>query len=254
MKNKYVTIVFRVKEKDMINFAVVDDNKLHRKKISNIIISSMMNNKIDFKIHEFDDYNNELLDFVKNDKQDSIYLLDIELPSGDGVDVARKIRNIQNNWISPIIIITAHTSLSYEIYRQRLQILDFIGKCEDIDKNLSENIDLCLKMLNKERVYRYTYKKVEYTISLNQIDYIQRDGRQTKIVTHDNEYYQNISINEIKELLPSYFVSSAKGVLLNIKNVEKIDWSTYKVYFKDKRSEFLVSRTHKKELDSYDYV
>lgn len=238
----------------MINFAVVDDNKLHRKKINNIIISKMMNNQIDFKIHEFDDCNDRLLKYVKDDKQDTIYLLDIELPSGDGVDVARKIRNIQNNWISPIIIITAHTSLSYEIYRQRLQILDFIGKCEDIDTNLSENIDLCLKMLNKERVYRYTYKNVDYTINLNQIDYIQRDGRQTKIVTDRKEYFQNISINEIKKFLPSHFVSSAKGVLINLKNVEKIDWSKYKVFFKDRRSDFLVSRTHKKELESYDYI
>lgn len=238
----------------MINFVVVDDNKLHRKKINNIIVSKMMNNQIDFKIHEFDDCDDTLLKYVKEDKQDTIYLLDIELPNGDGVDVARKIRNIQNNWISPIIIITAHTSLSYEIYRQRLQILDFIGKCEDIDTNLSENIDLCLKMLNKERVYRYTYKNVDYTINLNQIDYIQRDGRQTKIVTEKKEYFQNISINEIKKLLPSNFVSSAKGVLINLKNVEKIDWSKYKVYFKDRKNDFLVSRTHKKELESYDYI
>ena len=235
----------------MINFAVVDDNKLHRKKINNIIITNMMKNQIDFKIDEFDDCDSKLLKYVKDDKQDTIYILDIELPSGDGVDVARKIRNIQNNWISPIIIITAHTSLGYEVYRQRLQILDFIGKCEDIDTNLSENINLCLRMLSKERVYRYKYKSIEYTINLNQIDYIQRDGRQTKIVTTDNEYYQNISINEIKKSLPSHFVSSAKGVLINLKNVERIDWSKYKVFFKDRKNDFLVSRTHKKELENY---
>ena len=237
----------------MINFAVVDDNKLHRKKINNIIITNMMKNQIDFKIDEFDDCDSKLLKYVKDDKQDTIYILDIELPSGDGVDVARKIRNIQNNWISPIIIITAHTSLGYEVYRQRLQILDFIGKCEDIDTNLSENIDLCLRMLSKERVYRYKYKNIEYTIHLNQINYIQRDGRQSKIVTNNNEYYQNISINEIKKSLPSHFVSSAKGVIINLRNVEKIDWANYKVFFKDKKSAFLVSRTHKKELESYEY-
>ena len=132
--------------------------------------------------------------------------------------------------------------------------MDFIGKCEDVDTNLSENIDLCLKMLSKERVYRYKYKSIEYTINLNQIDYIQRDGRQTKIVTTDNEYYQNISINEIKKSLPSHFVSSAKGVLINLKNVERIDWSKYKVFFKDRKNDFLVSRTHKKELENYEYI
>ena len=235
-----------------MNFAVVDDNKNQRKLLCNVILNKMMENKIDFKVYEFDDYNKELLDYIKNDKKDTIYILDLELPSGDGIDIARTIRNIYNNWISPIIIVTAHTSLYFEVYKQRLQVLDFIAKCDDVKNNLSENIDICIKMLNKERVYRYIYKGVEYAINLNQIDYIQRKGRQTIIVTDKKEYYQNISINEIKKILPSYFVLSNKGTLINLKNVEKINWNETIVYFKDGNHDYLVSKTHKKELSNYE--
>ena len=236
----------------MINFVVLDDNKLHRKKISKIVFSKMMENKIEFKIHEFCDYDKEVLNYIKHDKKDTIYILDLELPNGDGIEIARKIRNEVNNWISPIIIITAHTSLYYEVYKQRLQVLDFIGKCDNIEKNLSENIDICLKMLNKEKVYRYTYKGIEYTINLSSINYIRRDGRKTMIVTKDDIYYQNISISKIKEELPTYFLLSDKGTLLNMKNVNKIDWNDLYVYFKDNTKERLVSKTHKKELKNYE--
>ena len=238
----------------MLNFVVVDDNKLQRKSICNCILRKMMNNKIEFSVQEFSDYNKSLVNYISSNKNDNIYILDLELPSGDGIDIARIIRNKYNNWNSPIIIITAHTSLYYEVYKQRLQVLDFIGKCENVEKNLSENIDICLKMLNKEKVYRYTYKNVEYTINLNHINYIQRDGRKVKIVTCNGDYYQNISISEIRNLLPSYFMISAKGVLINMKNVSKIDWSTQLVHFNDQSKGFLVSRSHKKELDNYELV
>ena len=67
-----------------------------------------------------------------------------EVPTAEVDKTIELIRNELNNWTSPIIIITAHVSLYYDVYKQRLQILDFIGKCENIKKNLSENIDICL--------------------------------------------------------------------------------------------------------------
>ena len=208
----------------------------------------MMNNKIDFDIKEFSDYEKSLVKYIKNDKNRSIYILDLELPNGDGIEIARMIRDECNNWISPIIIITAHSSLYYEVYKQRLQVLDFIPKCSNIEKNLNENIDICLRMLNIDSVYRFIYKNIEYSINLMDINYIKRDGRGIRIITTDNEYFQNISVNNVKQILPSYFVLSTKGILINKKNVTKIDWNDLIVYFKDKSSGYLVSKTHKKEL------
>ena len=146
----------------MINFIVVDDNDKHRKKNVKFILDYMMKNNLDFDIHEYNDYSDKLISDIEKFGDSSIYVIDLELPSGDGLDIARTIRNEYNNWVSPIVIITCHTSLYYEVYKQRLQILDFIGKCEDIRNNLSKCIDICLKMLNKDKFYRYTYKSVDY--------------------------------------------------------------------------------------------
>lgn len=235
----------------MINFVVLDDNKIHRKNICDTIVKTMMSNQANFKINEFEDYSEKLLNYIKKDTHISVYILDLELPNGDGIDIARKIRNTYNNWNSPIIIITAHDSLYYEVYKQRLQILDFIPKFNSTEKSLSEDIEICLKMLSKEKVYKYVYKNIEYNIKINSINYIQRDGRRTKIVTKNKTYYQNITINEIKKFLPNYFVISAKGTLLNMKNVHEIDWNSMIVSFDDNSQDYLVTNSHKRELESY---
>ena len=237
----------------MINFIVVDDNNIHRKKVCKTITTHMMNNRLEFSIKEFCDYNKDLLNYIKSNRTDAAYFIDLELPNGDGIDIARKIRYDFDDWVSPIIIVTAHTSLYYEVYKQRLQLLDFVSKCDDAEKNIKENLDICLKMLNKDRAYRYIYNYVEYTIPFSKIDYIIKDGRRSKIVTSDNIYYQNISISNIKKMFPKYFLNSAKGTIINMKNVNKIDWNTLRVYFKDKNNDYLVTLSHKKELDAYEY-
>ena len=238
----------------MLNFIIVDDNRQQRKNISKVILKSMMSNKIDFKTLEFDDYNDELISQMNKNNNDKIYILDLELPSSDGIDIAREIRYKHNDWNSPIIIITVHTSLYYEVYKQRLQILDFIGKCDNINKLLSENIDVCLKMFNKEKSYRFTYKSVDYTINYNHIDYIQRVGRKVKIVTTHGDYFRNISINQIKDELPNNFLLSTKGIIINLKNVKKIDWQKYHVLFNDNTEGYFVSKSHRKEIESYELV
>ena len=43
-------------------------------------------------------------------------------------------------------------------------------------------------------------------------------------------------------------------MLINYKNVDKIDWNSNRVYFKDGISNYLVSRSHKKEITEYELV
>ena len=50
----------------MINFIIVEDNKIHRKKLKNVILNYMMKNKIEFDIIEFDRETEELNEFMKN--------------------------------------------------------------------------------------------------------------------------------------------------------------------------------------------
>jgi len=235
----------------MIDFVIVEDNLKHRDNIKEIVVSFMMSNKLEFNIITFDDLSKKLTNYIKTSSTEKIYFIDLELPSADGIDIARLIRYTANDWKSPIIIYTAHTDLAFEVYKQRLQILDFIGKEENDTKIIIEALNICLKMLNKFNVYRYTYKNIEYCISYDNINYVQREERRTAIVTKKKTYYQNISINMISKILPSGFIPSTKGTLLNMNNVKEIDWNECLVYFKDGSSDYVVSKSHKKEIGEY---
>ena len=235
----------------MINFVVVNSDKKQLKNTCDIIMKYMMYNQIDFHIDDFTDCNSKLLSHIKDKEEYLVYILNLELQSGNAVDLSRFIRNTNNDWISPIIFTNVPTNLYYELLNQRLQILDFIPKYELLEHSLQEDIEICLKILNKEKVYKFKYKNIEYNINVNSINYVQRDSRRTKIVTKKNIYHQIISINEIKKNLPNNFIMSAKGTLLNIRNVSKIDWKNMIVYFKDGTKDYVVTISHKKEIENY---
>ena len=55
----------------------------------------------------------------------------------------------------------------------------------------------------------------------------------------------------ISKILPSGFIPSTKGTLLNMNNVKEIDWNECLVYFKDGSSDYVVSKSHKKEIGEY---
>ena len=50
----------------MIDFIIVDDNKQHRTELNKLIVSEMMENKLEFMVNEFDDYSKKLLTYIKN--------------------------------------------------------------------------------------------------------------------------------------------------------------------------------------------
>lgn len=116
----------------MVNFVIIDDNIMHRKRVYNIICTYMMDNNVDFKIYEFNDIDDKINDYIDKNIKNSIYILDLELPSHDGIDVATRVRNKNNDWVSPIIILTAHGGAYYKSYKERLQLLDFVCKSEDL--------------------------------------------------------------------------------------------------------------------------
>ena len=233
----------------MINFVIVEDNNHYRKRVVDIIITYMMGNKVEFKISEFDDYNQKLSRCIQDKKYNNIYILDFELPNATAIDIAREIR--EDDWESPIIILTAYTSLALDSFKQRLQLLDFIGKQIDAEKNLIENLNICLKMFSKEEVYRYTYYNIEHSIPYKSILYLIRDGRRIEIKTIDKSYYQNVSINNIKKLLPKDFLYTTKGVIVNMKRVKEINWKNQTITFDNGLQKGILSKSHKKEIEAY---
>jgi len=236
----------------MINFVIVEDNKQHRERIFKTIVTYMMNNTNEFKIREFKDYDKSLIKYIKTHRYFNVYILDFELPSATAIDIAKEIR--EKDWESPIIILTAYTSLALDTFKQRLQILDFVGKQIESEKNIKELIGLCLKILKKEKTYHYRYYNVDHNIPINSILYAIRDGRRVSIITDDKIYYQNISIAKLKSLLTRDFIYCSKGIIINMKRVKELNWKENSVIFDNKLKKNILSKTRKKELEEYECI
>ncbi len=235
----------------MINFVVVEDQKLQRNNISDLIMKYMMKNKLEFDIIEFESETKKLKELIKNVEHNHIYILDFELPNSNAIEISRLIRGC--DWRSPIIIFTAHGGMAFETFKQRLQILDFVSKQYEAEKNLFELFDICLKQLNISSSFRFKSKGIDYNIPFEKIYYIYRDTceRKAVIVTGSSEYKINMSMNNVLKELDNRFRVSHKACIINIEKVEALVWKEGKIIFNNGFETFLLSKTHKKELEDY---
>lgn len=231
----------------MINFVIVEDNPLHMKTTKDIILNYMMKNNYEFDILEFPKINDKFNSIIDNDLN-YIYILDFELGNTNAIEVARKIR--QKDWISPIIVFTVNGGMAFETFKQRLQILDFVSKQFEAEKNLFELFDICFEQLKIRNTFKYRVGKVDYSIDYDKILYIYKDTieRKSIIVTDNNEYKASMSLTKVKKLLPNNFVYSHKSCIVNLKRVDAFDWSKNLIIFDSGKTTMLLSRTHKKEL------
>ena len=92
----------------MINFIICDDNEFFLMEIYNIVSSFCLKRNINFNIYVFSDYNSDFFDIMKKELDNKVYILDIETPSGNGIDIAKKIRNKDLN--SFFIFISSYTA------------------------------------------------------------------------------------------------------------------------------------------------
>lgn len=233
----------------MINFVIVEDNPRHMDVTESIIIKYMMKNDYEFKIFKFERLNAEFDKLVDDDKN-YIYILDFELIGQTAIDVARKIRKV--DWISPIIIFTVNGGMAYETFKQRLQILDFVNKQYQAEKNMFELFDICFDQLKVRKSFKYKIGKIDYSIDFNKILYIYKDTveRKSIIVTDKNEYKVPMTLTEIKEKVPKEFKYSHRSCIVNTSRVEAYDWVKKEIVFDSNKTTDLLSKTHKKELIS----
>lgn len=235
----------------MIKFIVVEDIKAHQKKVEKTVVSFMMKNNYEFEIVFFEDECEDFRRIVKENSANHIYILDFELPNSNAIDLARIIR--EDDWISPIIIMTAHASMAFETFKQRLQILDFISKQYNSEKNLNDTLEICMKQLRIGKSFKFKINGIGHSIPLCKILYFERDSstRKVTLVTENATYEMYKSLKEIKKQLNSDFVITHRACIANMKRVEKISWKDKIIYFDDESTIDLLSKTHKKEIDWY---
>jgi len=232
----------------VVNFIVCDDNKKICDNILKIINGVMMKNTFEYKIHSYYDYDAKFAKVIASKMANKIYILDIETPSGSGIDVVRKIR--EKDVDSIIIFLTGHDELSYTILKNEFMFLSFICKFDDYTNRLKNSIQKALQVVGKKQVLTIVGHSTIYTIPLQDILYITRDSvdRKIVVVTDYSEFKINKSLNEVKEELSDAFWFSHRSCIVNTDRIRKLDKKKNVITFDNGQEIDMINQEFKKKM------
>ena len=232
----------------MINVIICDDNSKDRNNISKSVKNYMSKNKIECKIHIYEDYNKKFYEAVESKMPFKIYLLDIETPSKSGIDVAREIR--RKDIDSVIMFLTAHEELGSVVLKNDLLFLSFINKFDDFENRLQKSLEKSLELLKQKNTIRFQDRSVLYTININDILYITKESfeRKTIIKTDYTAFKINNPMHEIISMLDDRFFQTHRACYVNKDRVVKIDKIKRTITFDNNDTTDLLSEKYRREL------
>ena len=232
----------------MVNVIICDDNDKDRNNIIGIVNNFMIKNNIEHKTHVYNDYNKKFNDIIDSKIPFKIYLLDIETPSGSGIDIARKIRSKDVD--SVIIFLTVHEELGNIILKNDLMFLSFINKFDNLKLRLSNSLKKALDLLKHKRIIKFIDRNIVYTINIDDILYLTKESyeRKTIIKTDYAEFKVSKTLTEIINMLDDRFIQTHRSCYINNDRKVSIDRTNKIILFDNGESTDLLSDKYRKAL------
>lgn len=228
----------------MISIGIVEDNN-NDYELLNSYLAKYSEDKEKFVIKRFS-CASEFYNAYKKDMFDLLFL-DVELGDSNGVDIARKIREADDEVL--LIFVTNLSSYVYNGYE--VDAIDYILKpvrYESLALRMNKTLPK-IKNKNKLGDFIVEYIGIIKKISLNELYYIEVSGH-TLVYHLENETISvRDSLKRIEsELIYKHFMRCNNYTLVNLDKVEKIDKQSIII----KGDSIPISRPKKKNfVDSY---
>jgi len=205
----------------MIKIVICEDERETQLLIEDYLDNILRNINIEYEIQKYSS-GEELLE--GNLKDIDILLLDIQMGQINGMDVARKIREVDNRM--EIIFITSlidYVQEGYEVraYRYLLKPIE--------SEKLKKHVSTCIKEIevNKKNYILIKNKSNTYKIHSNEIKYVEVQKKDMSIHTINKDLEVRYSLEKIeKDLNLDKFVRCHKSYLVNLSYVENIKLNT----------------------------
>lgn len=157
--------------------------------------------------------------FRKSLSDIDLLLLDIILPTENGIEIARKVR--ESGWKGPLIFITK--TIQFAIDGYKVEALDYLLKpleYEDFRLKLSKAYQIINSLLDKP----ITFKANEGLVTLeeSEIYYIEVIKHYLTIHSIKGSYTIRGTMNSMSEQLSSRFANSSNSFLVNLDHVDLI--------------------------------
>ena len=212
----------------MIKFALCDDNSKLLFKQKEMLESIFLKKDYDAKVVFTCSDPKSLLNYIKNNDINVLFL-DIDLnSSSNGIDLAKEIR--KNNKSVYIVFVTAH--FEYIVSSFECKTFDFIQKPFTHAK-LEKTVKRLFDDFNSNTFDFIKLNSNSRIINQQVVNYIQKDGMKT---IYNLDSGTNSSYGSFKTLsceLPKNFVRCHKSFIVNINNISNIDLKSSTIFFRD---------------------
>ena len=209
----------------MLDFILCDDNANVLNKLEKMLEAIFINKNFDAQIVLSTTQHAEVVNFIRNNNVNVIFL-DIDLKSKiSGLDLADMIRKKDKNVY--IIFTTGH--LEYGLMAYKYKTFDYIPKpftkerLEDTLVRLFEDISD-----NETKFVRLDNNKT--IIKQDSIQYIQKEGMKVIFHTDTRNYETYNSFKKILPQLPEQFIQCHKSYIVNTQKVTDIDISNNTIF------------------------
>ncbi|MCL2204805.1 MAG: LytTR family DNA-binding domain-containing protein, partial [Defluviitaleaceae bacterium] len=173
---------------------------------------------------------NDIIDYIKDNPVNGLYILDVELDNGDnGVELARQIRQYDPRGF--IAFVTAHPHYIQKTFEYQVEAMAYIQKSDD-EKLVCKKVAECMKNAYSKHISRayatpFIFKSANgRTVSCEYGDilYFETDAQKgvKRILLHTKarQYTFYGTINELTATLPKgQFFRCHKSAIVNVGNL-----------------------------------
>lgn len=233
----------------MINFIICDDNEFFLMEIYSVVSNFCLNKGINFEIHVFKSYNNEFFDIMNKELDNKVYILDIETPSGNGIDIAKKIRNKDLN--SFLIFISSYTAKYVnQAVSSDTAFIGYISKKKNYHEELLKKLKKIFKFGFQKNIIRFKDQGIIYTFDMRNIIYIEADSKKRRSIIHtqNGNTEVRLTLKKLKQILDYRFEYSHRSCIINHEHVFYIDTVVKIIKFKNGITTSLLSDSFIKKI------
>ena len=207
----------------MIKIALCDDDSPFVSKITGLI-QSLLQNSTDSPVITTYINPTALMDAISDGERYDVYILDVEMPEQNGLEVAKHIRQFQPN--AALLFLSSHLNYATEGYK--VQALRYVSKL-DLENALPEALEQALATLEKTDTRSIMVQHYQnYTrILYKDILYVQKMQRSIQIVTdRQGNFKDNRGIKVLfSEINDPRFIFTDRAYFVNLDYVQELDGS-----------------------------
>ena len=220
-----------------LNIVICDDEFLHRSILKEFLVRILDEELLEYDLIEYSSGE----DLISNYDKVDLLFLDIQMNELSGMDVARKIREFDNN--VEILFTTSVEQYVFEAYE--VKAYRYLVKPIEYEE-LKKQVKLCISdYLSKNSIISIDSNKATVKIPIGEILYAEVMKKEVTIYTKSKVYTIETSMKRVENKLSNYgFFRCHHSYLINLNKASEIRDKA--IFINDK--EIPVSRTRYKAL------